>query len=87
MAYKDTEFRRNLWEQFGIGLQSLTEQWRERKMAQEKDIALDNLVAIAEVVCDSLELNRVPSPETLQEFRVAINEAWKVNDYKKGEPI
>ncbi len=87
MAYQDLEFRRNLWEQFGIGLQSLTEQWSNRKMSEEKDKALDELVSWAEVACEILEQGEMPSANTINEFRAAIDAAWKLNDYKKGEPI
>lgn len=44
MAYQDLEFRRNLWEQFGIGLQSLTEQWSKRKMSEEKKVIITEVL-------------------------------------------
>jgi len=56
-------------------------------MSEEKDKALDELVSWAEVACDALEHGEMPSANTINELRAAVDAAWKVNDYKKGEPI
>jgi len=87
MSYHDSEFRRNLWEQFGIGIQSLKQQWSARIMNEEKEKTLDELVAWSEIVCAVIEDSGRPSADTMQNFRAAIDAAWRLNDYKKGEPV
>lgn len=56
-------------------------------MSEEKDKALDDLIAWAVVVDDCINFGMFPNANTIQNFKAAIEQAVKVNDYKKGEPI